>query len=218
MQPFVLLHLQNERINCRRSLRNSEKLADLIEVPTDKLTDRDKKIIELAMHKEEAKEKLRIKIVKSLKIKIDDKELDERQRSRVTEEEINQLSAKDLEILAIKSKMDGGYAMTPQVLKKNATDEEYAIISENLAQLPGVDTSVDWERKYAYDGDLFRSVLGGVTTSDEGLPRERLDYYLVRDYNRNDRVGKSYLEQQYEDSLHGTKAEVRNVTDKTVIF
>ena len=110
--------------------------------------------------------------------------------------------------------MDGGYAMTPQVLKKNATDEEYAIISENLAQLPGVDTSVDWERKYAYDGDLFRSVLGGVTTSDEGLPRERLDYYLVRDYNRNDRVGKSYLEQQYEDSLHGTKAEVRNVTDK----
>ena len=99
------------------------------------------------MHKEEAKEKLRIKIVKSLKIKIDDKELDERQRSRVTEEEINQLSAKDLEILAIKSKMDGGYAMTPQVLKKNATDEEYAIISENLAQLPGVDTSVDWGTK-----------------------------------------------------------------------
>ena len=70
------------------------------------------------MHKEEAKEKLRIKIAKSLKIKIDDKELDERQRSRVTEEEINQLSAKDLEILAIKSKMDGGYAMTPQVIKR----------------------------------------------------------------------------------------------------
>lgn len=61
---------------------------------------------------------------------------------------------------------------------------------------------------------MFRSVLGGVTTSDEGLPKERLDYYLVRDYNRNDRVGKSYLEQQYEDSLHGTKSEVKNITDK----
>ena len=44
-----------------------QKLADLIEVPTDKLTDRDKKIIGLLC--EEAKEKLRIKIVKSLKIK-----------------------------------------------------------------------------------------------------------------------------------------------------
>lgn len=42
----------------------------------------------------------------------------ERQRNRVTEEEINQLTAEDLEILAIKSKMDGGYAMTPQIIKK----------------------------------------------------------------------------------------------------
>ena len=90
----------------------------MIEVPTDKLTDRDKRIIGLLCIKRKLKEKLRIKIVKSLKIKIDDKELDERQRSRVTEEEINQLSAKDLEILAIKSKMDGGYAMTPQVIKR----------------------------------------------------------------------------------------------------
>ncbi|HGH7173812.1 TPA: peptidoglycan D,D-transpeptidase FtsI family protein [Bacillus wiedmannii] len=195
-------------------LETAEKLADLIEVPTDKLTDRDKKDYWLAMHKEEAKEKITNKDRQELKDKkIDDKELDERQRSRVTEEEVNQLSAKDLEILAIKSKMDGGYAMTPQVIKKDATETEYAIISENLAALPGVDTNVDWDRKYTYD-DLFRSVLGGVSTSDEGLPRERLDYYLVRDYNRNDRVGKSYLEQQYEDSLHGTKAEVKNITDK----
>ncbi|WP_253265843.1 peptidoglycan D,D-transpeptidase FtsI family protein, partial [Bacillus thuringiensis] len=195
-------------------LETAKKLADLIEVPTDKLTDRDKKDYWLAMHKEEAKEKITNKDRQEFKDKkIDDKELDERQRSRVTEEEINQLSAKDLEILAIKSKMDGGYAMTPQVIKKDATEKEYSIISENLAALPGVDTNVDWDRKYTYD-DLFRSVLGGVSTSDEGLPRERLDYYLVRDYNRNDRVGKSYLEQQYEDSLHGTKAEVRNVTDK----
>lgn len=195
-------------------LETAKKLADLIEVPTDKLTDRDKKDYWLAIHKEEAKEKITNKDRQEFKDKkIDDKELDERQRNRVTEEEVNQLSAKDLEILAIKSKMDGGYAMTPQVIKKDATEEEYAIISENLAALPGVDTNVDWDRKYVYD-DLFRSVLGGVSTSDEGLPRERLDYYLVRDYNRNERVGKSYLEQQYEDSLHGTKAEVKNITDK----
>ncbi|MBP3968365.1 penicillin-binding protein 2 [Bacillus sp. WL1] len=195
-------------------LETAKKLADLIEVPTDKLTDRDKKDYWLAIHKEEAQEKITNKDRQEFKDKkIDDKELDERQRNRVTEEEVNQLSAKDLEILAIKSKMDGGYAMTPQVIKKDATEQEYAIISENLATLPGVDTNVDWDRKYVYD-DLFRSVLGGVSTSDEGLPRERLDYYLVRDYNRNERVGKSYLEQQYEDSLHGTKAEVKNITDK----
>ena len=50
--------------------------------------------------------------------------------------------------------------------------------------------------------------------ADEGLPSEQLDYYLVREYSRNDRVGKSYIEQQYEDVLHGTKEEVRSIADK----
>ena len=195
-------------------LETAKKLAKLIEVSPDKLTERDKKDYWLSLHEDEAKEKITKKDQAELKAKkIDDKEIAERQRNRVTEAEINQLTAEDLEILAIKSKMDGGYAMTPQIIKKDVKPEEYAIISENLALLPGIDTTVDWDRKYTYD-DMFRSVLGGVTSSDEGLPRERLDYFLVRDYNRNDRVGKSYIEQQYEDTLHGTKAEVRNITDK----
>ncbi|MEB8556650.1 penicillin-binding protein, partial [Bacillus cereus] len=114
---------------------------------------------------------------------------------------------------AIKSKMTSGFQMAPQIIKKDVSEQEYAVISENLANLPGVDASVDWERIYVNDG-LFRSVLGNVSNADEGLPRERLDYYLVRDYSRNDRVGKSYIEQQYEDVLHGTKKEVRSIADK----
>ncbi|GAA3321841.1 hypothetical protein GCM10020331_039360 [Ectobacillus funiculus] len=112
--------------------------------------------------------------------------------------------------------MDSGYTNTPQIIKKNkdVTPQEYAIISENLDKLPGVDTTTDWDRNYAYD-NLFRTVLGNVSSADEGLPVDRLNYYLVRDYNRNDRVGKkSYIEQEYEDMLHGTKAEVKNVTDQ----
>ncbi|MFJ8527901.1 peptidoglycan D,D-transpeptidase FtsI family protein [Bacillus sp. NPDC094106] len=195
-------------------LKTAKKLAELIEVSPDKLTDRDKKDYWLSMHKKEAEAKITKKDREELKAKkIDDKEIDDRQRNRVTEEELNQLTPADLEVLAIKSKMDGGYAMTPQIIKKQVTPEEYAVVSENLALLPGVDTNVDWDRKYTYD-DMFRSVLGGVTSSDEGLPKERLDYYLVRDYDRNDRVGKSYIEQQYEDALHGTKTETKNITDK----
>lgn len=48
-------------------LETAKKLADLIEVPTDKLTDRDKKDYWLALHKEEAEAKITKKIVKSLK-------------------------------------------------------------------------------------------------------------------------------------------------------
>ncbi len=109
--------------------------------------------------------------------------------------------------------MTSGYQMAPQIIKKDVSEKEFTIISEGLANLPGVDVSVDWERVYVNDG-LFRSVLGNVSNSDEGLPSERLDYYLVRDYSRNDRVGKSYIERQYEDVLHGTKKEVRSVADK----
>ena len=58
-------------------------------------------------------------------------------------------------------------------------------------------------------------MLGNITSSEEGLPKENLDSYLVRGYNRNDRVGKSYIEQRYEDVLHGTKEEVKNITDKS---
>jgi cell division protein FtsI/penicillin-binding protein 2 len=42
-----------------------------------------------------------------------------------------------------------------------------------------------------------------------------VDYYLARDYSRNDRVGKSYLEYQYEDVLRGQKTKMKNVTDKS---
>ena len=57
----------------------------------------------------------------------------------------------------------------------------------------GVDTTVDWEREYPND-KILRSILGSVSNENEGLPREQFDYYLVRDYNRNDRIGKSYIE------------------------
>ncbi|MEH6888325.1 penicillin-binding protein 2 [Bacillus sp. JJ864] len=195
-------------------LETAKQLSKLLDVPTDKLTERDKKDFWILLNEEQAKAKITKKDEADLKAKkIDDKQLAQRQLDRITEAELNELTPDDLEVLAIKSKMEGGYAMTPQIIKKDVTPEEYAVVSENLAKLSGVDTTVDWDRHYAY-GDMFRTVLGGVTSSDEGLPRENIDYYLVRDYNRNDRVGKSYLEQQYEDVLHGMKAQVKNITDQ----
>ena len=78
---------------------------------------------------------------------------------------------------------------------------------------PGVDTTTDWDRSYSFDQTL-KSILGNVTKSEEGLPAEQLDYFLSLGYNRNDRVGKSQLELQYEDVLHGHKSKVKTVTDK----
>ena len=41
------------------------------------------------------------------------------------------------------------------------------------------------------------------------------EQYLAKGYSRNDRVGKSYLEYQYEDILRGKKKEMKYTTDKS---
>ena len=110
--------------------------------------------------------------------------------------------------------MEGGYALTAQIIKSGLTDKELAVISEQLGNLPGVDTTTYWDRMYTYD-DLLSTLLGKITSADEGLPSENLQYYLSHGYSRNDRVGKSYLEKQYEDVLRGQKARVQNVTDRS---
>lgn len=198
----------------------AERLAKYIDKPVDKITERDMKDYWILTRKEEAKKKVSEAEKKALKKKgLSDKDLDKKvyelTLERITPNDLKEITPKELKILAIKRELDSGYALTPQIVKnKDVTNQEYAVVSEHLEELPGVDTTTDWERRYAY-GNTFRSVLGSVTSDDEGIPRERLDYFLARDYSRNDRVGKSYLEAQYEDVLHGKKAKIKNITDKS---
>lgn len=217
----TITYTKMKGVNGEEMLHTAKQLAGMIEMPQesmDKLTEVDKKDFWMQLNKKRAiakvtkedEQKLR---AKKLEGKDFDKKVEELRRERITGEELKELTPKDMEVLAIKSKMNAGYNMIPKVIKKDVKPKEYAVVSEHLANLPGVDTAVDWEREYPY-GKILRSVLGNVSSADEGLPKEQLDYYLVRDYNRNDRVGKSYIEKQYEDTLHGIKEQSKNITDK----
>lgn len=203
---------QEERLEVAR------QLANYIDKDTGKVTERDLKDYWMLTHPEEAKKKIRKDELKKLKNKeLTDKDLYNLQLERITEGDLKQIPESEKEVLAIKREMDGGYALTPQNIKsekEKVTDEEYAKISEHLAELPGVDTTTYWDRHYVY-GDTLKSMLGNISSSNEGLPRDQLDYFLARDYSRNDRVGKSYIEAQYEDILSGEKAKVKNITDKS---
>ena len=66
------------------------------------------------------------------------------------------------------------------------------------------------ERTYPY-GEVFRSVLGTISTSKEGVPASDKAYYLSKGYSLNDRVGLSYIEKQYEEYLKGTKEKYQVV-------
>ncbi|MBY6085135.1 peptidoglycan D,D-transpeptidase FtsI family protein [Priestia flexa] len=214
-------------------LKIARQLAKLIDVPysTDaidvpektvdenaedivKITERDLKDYWIMLNPKEAEKKIsdsdRSKVEAG---EMTDEELYNRQLSRITKRDLQTL-ADDLEVLAIKRQMEAGYAQTPQIIKKNVTPVEFAIVSENLSQLPGVDTTTYWERYYPQGGTL-RTLLGNVSSANEGLPRDKVDYYLSRGYSRNDQVGTSYLEKEYESQLKGQKEQVQYITDRS---
>jgi penicillin-binding protein A len=196
-------------------LKTAERLAQLIDKDISKIRERDKQDYWILKNPEKAKAKITEKEWDLYdQDELDDKEIYNLQLKRITESNLASLTPQDLETLAIFREFNSGYALTQQIVKnENVTPEEFAVVSENLEDLPGVDTTTDWERYYAF-GNTLKTVLGNVTSSDEGLPKDKLEEYLARDYNRNDRVGKSYIELQYEDVLHGQKGKVKNVTDK----
>ncbi|MEC3606006.1 penicillin-binding protein 2 [Bacillus glycinifermentans] len=200
----------------KERLSVAKKLADMIDVDTDKVTERDKKDYWILTRSKEAEKLITAadrKKVKDGKLKEDD--LYQLQLERISKSMLNELTEKDMKILAIKRQMDSGYALTPQYIKnKGVTAKEMAYVSEHLDELPGVDVTSDWERDYPFNG-LLRTMIGSISSSNEGLPKNMLDHYLSLGYNRNDRVGKSYLEAQYEDVLQGQKEKVKSISGKS---
>lgn len=134
---------------------------------------------------------------------------------RITEEEVEDYSNDVLEVIAIKRELDKAFTLTPQVIKnENISAEEYARVAEHLDQLPGINTTTDWDREYPF-GETFYTFLGSITSQDQGILAEKEDYYLTRGYSRNDRVGRSGLEEQYEDLLRGRKEQIQYTTNKS---
>ena len=214
-KPLNAITYTNEGASQKEMLQVAAKLARIIEKDTDKVRERDMKDFWMIKHPEEAKKLIKDKEMELFKNKkLKNKDLYKLQLERITKKHLSQLTQQDIEELAIFSIMNSGYKFVPQIIKnEDVTQEEYAVVNENLSLLPGVNAATDWEREYKFD-ETFKPVLGRITTSSEGLPAERLDYFMSRGYTRNDRVGKSYLELEYEDVLQGQKEKVINVTDK----
>ncbi|GGA32154.1 peptidoglycan D,D-transpeptidase FtsI family protein [Psychrobacillus lasiicapitis] len=208
----------------------AEDLSLLIEKDTNAITKSDLQDFWLFKHSEEAndlvttKERNEIESDEDLSKKDKNAAINRLIRSKITEEQLNSFTPEELEIIAIYREMASGYALSPQIIKggdvankalkpgqisEEVTVEEFARVSERLGDLKGVNTTTDWRRVK----NSTLAILGTTTLPKEGIPKNRLDYFLSRDYSRNDRVGKSYIEQQYEEVLQGQKSVVKNITD-----
>ena len=193
----------------------AKKLQKIIDMPTGALTQRDKQDFYILTHKEAVDQLMKKENTLLKNGEITEEAYNTALYKKLTAKQINKLSKKELQVAAIYREMSSGSQLSPQIIKnEDVTEKEYALVSQNLGELPGVNTSMDWDRKYLY-GDTLRTMFGRVSSKEEGLPKELTDYYLAKGYSRNDRVGQSYLEYQYENVLRGKKKKMRYITNKS---
>lgn len=197
-------------------LEIAEKLSKLMDKSTNDIKLRDQQDFWIMKNREEAYQKVSKKEQANILANPDltkgqmQNQIDTLVRERITPAELNSFTTEEMEVLAIYREMAGGYALSPQIIKSDdVTPEEFARVSERLGDLQGVNTTTDWLRV----PKSSLAILGRTTSPKRGIPRSSLDYFLARDYTRNDRVGSSYIEQQYEEVLQGQKTVVKNLTD-----
>ncbi|EUJ24979.1 transpeptidase, penicillin binding protein [Listeria grandensis FSL F6-0971] len=203
-----ITYARSEKTPPSEMISVAKKLDKLIAITPEKLTERDLQDYWILTNEKESMARLS-KADKNL----DGGKVYKKQIAGVTKDDLDSLTEDDKRIATIYKKMTTGYALSQVAVKsKGVTDEEIAKVSENLESLPGVDTTTDWNRFYTYD-ETLRSILGSVSTEKQGIPSDKVDYYLAQGYSRNDRVGRSYLEAQYESVLAGQKSKSNSVLD-----
>ncbi|MCI5686064.1 MAG: penicillin-binding protein 2 [Enterococcus gallinarum] len=193
-------------------LKTAQKLATLIDIPIDKnLTERDLKDFWLAdpENLKKAQDQL-----SSKQKALGASEQYAATVDKVTDEDIA-FNDDQLKVASIFKRMNSAQSLSTVYLKNSdVSDEELAIVAENMTELPGVSTGTDWTRKIV-EGSSLASLIGTVTTEEQGIPEENLDEYLAKGYARNDRVGRSYLEKQYEEVLQGSKSKSQITLDNS---
>lgn len=202
----TIFYKKSKGTKTKDMVRLAYKVAPHLELDFSKITLRAKKEFYLAKYSEICDKKItddERELVRRRKLSNND--ILELKIDRISLDEVNKFNEDDLRAAYLYYLMNKGYTYEEKVIKSEASDREFAYISESNEELDGFNTRVDWERVYPY-GDTLRTILGSVSSSDQGLPREEKDYYLKLGYSLNDRVGLNYLEKEYEKYLQGEKS------------
>ena len=210
----VIYYKKPSGITTKKEIKIAYKLANMISLDSSKLNDYNFKNFWIKNHPDEANKKITDEEWQKLEErKLTSDDIYDLKIERVTPEDLSVYTDIDKKAAYIYTLMNTGYSYDEKVIKnEEVTDEEYALVSENLSELEGIGTKLDWERTYLY-GSVFRSILGNVSTSKSGIPAELKDEYLDKGYSLDDRVGTSNLEYQYEDILKGKKNKYQVMSD-----
>lgn len=154
----VIYYLKEVGVSTKEELKIADKLSKILEVDYSKITTNMLKEYYLKVNSnldlitdEEYKK------YKDRKLSKDD--LHNLKLERIKEDDINSLNKETAYIYYL---MNNGYSYTEKIIKdENVSNEEYAIIAENVGILKGVNIRLDWERVYPY-GITLRGILGKI--------------------------------------------------------
>ena len=173
-------------------------LSEYIEIDTKKLSNKMYKDYYIYVYNPKLLKDNEVELYNDRKMTYD--EMINLKYSRISDEMLNRLSKEEAYLYYL---MNNGYSYQDKIIKNdNVTDYEYAIVAENLDKLSGVNIKLDFKREYLY-GNTLKSILGKIGS----IPKEELENFKEKGYEKNDIVGTSYLEYQYDKYLKGEKNE-----------
>ena len=210
----VIYYKKPSSVSAQSEIAVAYKLASMIDLDFSKLSSNDYKEFWIKNNPKKANQKITSNEWKKLEErKLTTDEIYKLKIERVTDEDLSIYGDNDKKAAYIYTLMNTGYSYEEKVIKSDdVTDEEYALVSENISTLKGINTKLDWNRFYPY-GNVLKSILGSVSSSKTGLPSDKKEYYLKKGYSLDDRVGISNLEYQYEDILKGKKNKYEVLSD-----
>ncbi len=207
----VIYYKKPNNVKVEDEITLASRLSELLKIDYSKITESNIKKFWIDSNPALAKAKItEVEWQQLEERKITSSDIEKYKLDRVTDEEVKKI---DKETAYIYYLMNKGYYYSEKIIKSGTqlSDLEYATVGENISSLNGVNTKLDWERYYPY-GDVFKTILGTVSSTSTGIPYELKEYYLSKGYSLNDQVGTSYLEYQYDDYLKGTK-NIYEITD-----
>lgn len=205
-EQLVITYLPPLRVTDREKWDLAYLFADNFEVSTENLRARDLKDLFIMLHSDEATSLIKASEWDEYRSgQLSDNDIYQLKISRITEVMLSRFDDRTRRAFVIKQAMDLPTGGREKIIKLNASKSEVAYLVEHINLYRGFNVAINWSREYP-QGSTLRTIMGNVSTSQQGLPAERLISYLALDYSRNENVGTSGIELKYEDVLKGARS------------
>ncbi|HHY6884045.1 TPA: penicillin-binding protein PBP2B [Streptococcus pneumoniae] len=203
----VVSFTRNNKMTAAELKETAKKLLTYVNVTSPNLTDRqiaDYYLADQDVYKKTVESLPSDKRLDSDGNRLSESELYNNAVDSVPTSQLNYTEDEKKEIYLFSQLNAVGNFATGTIATDPLNDSQVAVIASISKEMPGISISTSWDRKILETS--LSSIVGSVSSEKAGLPAEEAEAYLKKGYSLNDRVGTSYLEKQYEETLQGKRS------------